>query len=112
MSRNNDINAEVVSVSPNKLKISVDDLEEFKIAEEKLGVGSYLRVSDNQDVALLAIIDNFSIEVKESQKQKYMIEASPIGLVKNGKFYRGGDSLALPPKKVEPAKLGKVRTSS
>ncbi|HAU3195278.1 TPA: ATP-binding protein [Salmonella enterica subsp. diarizonae] len=108
MSRNNDINAEVVSVSPNKLKISVDDLEEFKIAEEKLGVGSYLRVSDNQDVALLAIIDNFSIEVKESQKQKYMIEASPIGLVKNGKFYRGGDSLALPPKKVEPAKLEEI----
>lgn len=108
MSRNNDINAEVVSVSPNKLKISVDDLEEFKIAEEKLGVGSYLRVSDNQDIALLAIIDNFSIEVKESQKQKYMIEASPIGLVKNGKFYRGGDSLALPPKKVEPAKLDEI----
>ncbi|MEX9794021.1 anti-phage-associated helicase HerA [Morganella morganii] len=108
MSRNNDINAEVVSVSQNKLKISVDDLEEFKIAEEKLGVGSYLRVSDNQDVALLAIIDNFSIEVKESQKQKYMIEASPIGLVKNGKFYRGGDSLALPPKKVEPAKLDEI----
>lgn len=108
MSRNNDINAEVVSVSPNKLKISVDDLEEFKIAEEKLGVGSYLRVSDNQDVALLAIIDNFSIEVKESQKQKYMIEASPIGLVKNGKFYRGGDSLALPPKRVEPAKLDEI----
>ncbi|HAU5662629.1 MULTISPECIES: anti-phage-associated helicase HerA [Enterobacteriaceae] len=108
MSRNNDINAEVVSVSPNKLKISVDDLEEFKIAEEKLGVGSYLRVSDNQDVALLAIIDNFSIEVKESQKQKYMIEASPVGLVKNGKFYRGGDSLALPPKKVEPAKLDEI----
>lgn len=108
MRKNNDINAEVVSVSPNKLKISVDDLEEFKIAEEKLGVGSYLRVSDNQDVALLAIIDNFSIEVKESQKQKYMIEASPIGLVKNGKFYRGGDSLALPPKRVEPAKLDEI----
>lgn len=108
MIRNNDINAEVVSVSPNKLKISVDDLEEFKIAEEKLGVGSYLRVSDNQDIALLAIIDNFSIEVKESQKQKYMIEASPIGLVKNGKFYRGGDSLALPPKKVEPAKIEEI----
>ncbi|EGS2006824.1 ATP-binding protein [Enterobacter cloacae] len=108
MGRHDGINAEVVSVSPNKLKISVDDLEEFKIAEEKLGVGSYLRVSDNQDVALLAIIDNFSIEVKESQKQKYMIEASPIGLVKNGKFYRGGDSLALPPKKVEPAKLDEI----
>ncbi|NHB61387.1 anti-phage-associated helicase HerA [Photorhabdus sp. RW14-46] len=102
------INAEVVSVSPNKLKISVDDLEEFKVAEEKLGVGSYLRVSDNDDVALLAIIDNFSIEARESQKQKYMIEASPIGLIKDGKFYRGGDSLALPPKKVEPAKIQEI----
>lgn len=69
MSRNNDINAEVVSVSPNKLKISVDDLEEFKIAEEKLGVGSYLRVSDNQDVALLAIIDNFLLKLKKAKSR-------------------------------------------
>lgn len=103
------INAEVVSVNPNKLKISVDDLDEFKIAEEKLGVGSYLRVSDNDDIALLAIIDNFSIEARENQNQKYIIEATPIGLVKGGKFYRGGDSLALPQKKVEPARLHEIK---
>ena len=30
------INAEVVSVFPNKIKISVEDLEDFQIAEEKL----------------------------------------------------------------------------
>lgn len=104
------VNAEVVSVSPNKIKISVDKLEEFKVAEEKLKVGSYLRVSDNDDVALLAIIENFSIVADENGGDpKYIIDASPIGLVKNGKFYRGGDSLALPPKKVEPAKLEDIK---
>ncbi len=104
------VNAEVISVSPNKIKVSVDKLEEFKIAEEKLKVGSYLRVSDNDDVALLAIIENFSIIADDNGGEpKYSIDASPIGLVKSNKFYRGGDSLALPPKKVEPAKLDDIK---
>ncbi|MRI32608.1 Bipolar DNA helicase [Endozoicomonas sp. OPT23] len=110
MNNKPEVNAEVISVSPNKIKVSVDKLEEFKVAEEKLKVGSYLRVSDNEDVALLAIIENFSIVADENGGEpKYIIDASPIGLVKNGKFYRGGDSLALPPKKVEPAKLEDIK---
>lgn len=111
MKYNVEVNAEVISVSPNKIKISVDKLEEFKIAEEKLKVGSYLRVSDNDNVALLAIIENFSIVADENGGEpNYIIDASPIGLVKENKFYRGGDSLALPPKKVEPARLEDIKT--
>lgn len=111
MSNTQEVNAEVISVSPNKIKISVDKLEEFKVAEEKLKVGSYLRVSDNDDVALLSIIENFSIVADENGGEpKYLIDASPIGLVKDGKFYRGGDSLALPPKKVEPATIEDIKT--
>jgi len=111
MSNKPEVNAEVISVSPNKIQISVDKLEEFKVAEEKLKVGSYLRVSDNDNVALLAIIENFSIVADENGGEpKYLIDASPIGLVKNGKFYRGGDSLALPPKKVEPATIEDIKT--
>lgn len=110
MNNNPSVNAEVISVSPNKIKISVDKLEEFKIAEEKLKVGSYLRVSDNDDVVLLAIIENFSIVADDNGGEpKYIIDASPIGLVKSGKFYRGGDSLALPPKKVEPARIEDIK---
>lgn len=102
--------AEVISVSPNKVKISVDELNEFKIADEQLRVGSYLRVSDNDDVALLAVIENFSIEALEGNgKQKYIIEANPVGLIKDGKFQRGGDSIALPPKSVVPAQVDDIR---
>lgn len=110
MQQDTGVNAEVIAVSPNKIRISVDRLDEFKIAEEKLKVGSYLRVSDNENVVLLAVIENFSIVADENGGQpKYIIDASPVGLVKEGKFYRGGDSLALPPKKVEPARLEDIK---
>ena len=101
------INAEVISVFPNKVKISIDDLEDFQIAEDKLKVGSYLRIADNDNAVLIAVIENFSIEVGEGKDgeawRRYILEASPLGTIRDGKFERGGDSLAIPPKKVDPA---------
>lgn len=97
------INAEVISVFPNKVKISVDKLEDFRIADESLKVGSYLRIADNDNAVLIAIIENFSIEVNDIGGKKYLIEANPLGIIKDNIFIRGGDSLAIPPKKVEPA---------
>lgn len=98
--------AEVISVYPNKVKISVDDLISFKNAEETLRVGSYLKVSDNENVSLICVIESFSIEVSSQSsgdaKRKYVIEAYPLGTIKNGKFERGGDNLAIPPKNVFP----------
>lgn len=103
------INAEVISVYPNKVKISVDSLEDFKIADESLKVGSYLRVADNENSILMSIIENFSIEVSDKGERKYIIEALPLGLIKDDKFIRGGDSLAIPPKKVEPATIEDIK---
>ena len=105
------INAEVISVFPDKVKIAINDLENFQIAEEKLRVGSYIRIADNDDSILIAIIENFSIEIKEIKnndglieaKRIYMIEAIPLGMLTDGKFERGGDTLTIPPKSVEPA---------
>ncbi len=102
------LNAEVISVFPDKVKITVDDLEKFKLAEDHLKVGSYLRISDSDDVVLIAIIDSFCIEVKEGGDKKYILEASPLGVIKDEKFQRGGDSIAIPPKKVEPAKISDI----
>ncbi|MBF1086676.1 hypothetical protein, partial [Solobacterium sp.] len=102
------INAEVIAVYPNKVRISVDDLNDFQIAEEKLKVGSYLRICDSDNVIMIAIIENFTIEVgvdnNENPSRKYIIEANPLGMLRDGIFERGGDTLSIPPKKVEPAK--------
>jgi len=103
------INAEVISVFPDKVKIAINDLENFQIAEDKLKVGSYIRIADNDDSVLIAIIENFSIEIKSNEssnttKRIYIIEAIPLGMLTEGKFERGGDTLTIPPKSVEPAK--------
>jgi energy-coupling factor transporter ATP-binding protein EcfA2 len=106
------INAEVISVYPHKVKISVDKLEDFQDADEKLRVGSYLRISDSDDCVLMAIIENFSIEVGTDKNgdatKKYIIEAQPLGLIADGKFERGGDSIAIPPKSVKPATIEEI----
>lgn len=102
------INAQVIAVFPDKVKIVVDDLENFKVAEESLKVGSYLKIADNENAVLIAIIENFQIVVGY-EKRDYVIEAFPLGILRNGKFERGGDSLAIPPKEVKPATIEDIR---
>lgn len=112
------INAECIAVYPNKARIIVDKLEDFRVAGEKLSVGSYLRISDSEDCALIAIIENFSIEIKEAgykseanvgvahsgNNRRFVIEAVPLGFLdSDGVFSRGGNRLAIPPTKVSPA---------
>jgi hypothetical protein len=48
------INAQVIAVFPDKVRIVVDDLEDFKIAEESLKVGSYVKIADNENAILIA----------------------------------------------------------
>ena len=86
MKENEKLNAEVIAVFPNKVKISVDDLEDFQLAEEKLKVGSYLRIADNDNAVLIAIIENFNIEVGINHDGytniKYILEANPLGIIR------------------------------
>ncbi len=103
------LNAQVVAVFPDKVRIIVDKLEDFKIAEESLCVGSYVRIADNENAILIAIIENFQIVAQDDGMRNHVIEALPLGVLRDGKFERGGDSLAIPPKSVEPATIEDIR---
>lgn len=103
------INAQVIAVFPDKVRIVVDDLENFKIAEESLKVGSYVKIADNENAVLIAIIENFQIAVSADGKRDHIIEAFPLGILRDGKFERGGDSLAIPPKEVQPATIADIK---
>ncbi|ALN80401.1 ATP-binding protein [Lysobacter antibioticus] len=102
------LNAQVVAVFPDKVRIEVEDLENFKLAEESLRVGSYLRIADNENAILIAIIENFQIVVGNGRRS-YVIEAFPLGVLRDGEFERGGDSLAIPPKAVHPASFEDIQ---
>ena len=105
--------AEVIAVFPDRVRISVDNIEDFAIAEENLRVGSYLRIADNDNAVMIAVIENFTIEVasspEDTPKREYILEANPLGIIRDGKFERGGDTLAIPPQKVEPAKIEEIQ---
>lgn len=103
------INAQVIAVFPDKVRIVVDDLEDFKVAEESLKVGSYVKIADNENAVLIAIIENFQIAVSADGKRDHIIEAFPLGILRDGKFERGGDSLAIPPKEVKPATIADIK---
>lgn len=104
------LNAQVVAVFPDSVRIVVDKLEDFKLAEESLRVGSYVRIADNENAILIAIIENFQIVALDDGARNHIIEAFPLGVLRDGKFERGGDSLAIPPKNVEPATIEDIRS--
>jgi len=113
-----DQNAQVIAVFPDKVKISVKDLEIFKNVDETLKVGSYLKIEDSENASLIAIIENFQILIRDVKDEngeikhirEHIIEAFPLGILREGKFERGGDSLAIPPKDVFPATIEDIRT--
>lgn len=102
--------AEVISVRPNKIIVQVTNLNDFKVAGETLKVGSYIKVLNNDDAILIAIIENFSIGFDKSNERIYIIEALPLGVLNNGQFIRGGDTIAIPPRHVEPATIEDIKS--
>lgn len=105
--------AEVVAVYPNRVRIAVNDIAELA-GNEPVEVGSYLKVSDTTESAIIAIIENYSIELRPSKEgdleRVYMIEAVPLGIVdREGHFERGGGGIAIPPKAVSVALKGEVQ---
>ncbi|MER7872180.1 DUF87 domain-containing protein [Streptomyces solisilvae] len=107
--------AEVVAVYPNKIKIAVHEIAHLG-GGEPVEVGSYLRVSDTNSSSIIAIIENYSIEVRGSEsadgerEKVYVIEAVPLGFIgEDGDFQRGGGGIAIPPKDVKVASHGEIQ---
>ncbi len=105
-----DLEASVVSVLPDKVTIRVNEDSLRSWSEiEKLAVGSYLRVSDNDQCAIIAVIDTFNITEIESNGRSYLLDAIPIGFIDaDGIFHRGGRQIAIPPTAVAPARRSEI----
>ena len=107
------IEADVISVTPWKVKIQVntDIIENWETAESKLKVWSYLTISDNAWIKLIAIIENFNISLKEKkqddwtmiEEKVYIIEAMPLWTITWDHFVRWGNEITIPPKWAIPS---------
>ena len=103
MENENKLQAEVISVYPDKIEVLIDRIEDYTYADSGLKVGSYLQIFDNENSIIISVIENFSIIVNESGDKLYKLQSRPLGILRGDNFIRGGDSIAIPPKTAEVA---------
>ena len=106
----------ILTVAPSLIQIEVLDAEKFKEAAHAFTIGSYLKISDEDDASIIALVQSYRIKepsispiVQENQSQEilslsFILDAQPIGFLdKDGNFKRGGQQIAIPPNHVEIA---------
>lgn len=99
----------VLSVAPTSIQIEVTNPDEFRNANDKFALGSYIRIADEFDESVIGILRNYKIRdlndysmLNSIKKQpSFILDIHPIGYMKNGEFYRGTNNITIPPSHVE-----------
>ncbi|MEX5274576.1 ATP-binding protein [Kocuria sp. CPCC 205235] len=100
--------AKVVAVGPDSVEIEVSSTAAYAELEEKIQIGSYLEISDDNDSTLVAVVQGFRIKDtignEESQTEpRFILSLQPVGRLDDGVFTRGGKQITIPPQNVSIA---------
>jgi DNA helicase HerA-like ATPase len=104
-------NFKILNVAPTLIQIEVVDAEQFRQQANGLNIGSYLKISDEMHVSVIALVQSYRIKEMNTTGQEaapitpaFVLDAQPIGFLDaEGKFRRGGQQIAIPPNTVEIA---------
>lgn len=94
-----DITAQVDSIYPGKVNISVFDSDAF-LHGQLLAVGSYLHLEDGAGKVLIATVENINAsgagDEENMNGRMYRLEGQPLGMIVGERFERGNTSIAFP----------------
>ncbi|MGN5953429.1 ATP-binding protein [Sphingobacterium lactis] len=100
----------VLTVAPNLIQIEVIDADKFKTDTSDFTIGSYLKISDDSNTSIIALVQSFKIKETNVggetvvKQPTFILDAQPIGFLDaEGKFRRGGQQIAIPPNQVSIA---------
>ncbi|MGE0635779.1 MAG: ATP-binding protein [Bacteroidia bacterium] len=100
----------ILTVAPNLIQIEVLDADQFKQDASDFTIGSYLKISDDSNTSIIALVQSFKIKettiggTAATTKPSFILDAQPIGFLdEDGKFKRGGQQIAIPPNSVSIA---------
>ena len=100
----------ILTVAPNLIQIEVLDADKFKENTTDFTIGSYLKISDDSNASIIALVQSFKIKETNSGGEaaittpSFILDAQPIGFLDDaGKFKRGGQQIAIPPSNVSIA---------
>ena len=107
MSTNTSDIFKILTVAPNLIQIEVLNADQFKQDATDFTIGSYLKISDDSNTSIIALVQSFKIKetsatgTKETTQPSFILDAQPIGFLDDeGKFKRGGQQIAIPPNNV------------
>ena len=93
----NSLISRVISVQPNEIIVEAENLEQLADTA-KLKVGSYLKISDHEECAIIGIISSYKLEATESNEKKYRLSVTPVGFLDTENvFHRGCHNITIPP---------------
>ena len=90
----------------------------FKKEQDNFTIGSYLKISDESNVSIIALVQSYKIKdaISSNMSQEnvhnpiFILDAQPIGFLDDkGNFKRGGQQIAIPPNSVEIASVDILR---
>ncbi len=101
----------ILTVAPTLIQIEVLDADKFKQDVSDFTIGSYLKISDDSNTAIIALVQSFKIKETNLgaaeatiKTPSFVLDAQPIGFLDDaGNFKRGGQQIAIPPSNVEIA---------
>lgn len=100
----------ILTVAPSLIQIEVLDVDKFKEDTVDFTIGSYLKISDDTNTSIIALVQSFKIKETnnggetEVTTPSFILDAQPIGFLDDkGKFKRGGQQIAIPPNDVSIA---------
>lgn len=100
----------ILTVAPSLIQIEVLDAEQFKQDATDFTIGSYLKISDDSNTSIIALVQSFKIKETNLTDDTtittptFILDAQPIGFLDDaGNFRRGGQQIAIPPSNVEIA---------
>lgn len=100
----------ILTVAPSLIQIEVLDVDKFKEDTTDFTIGSYLKISDDTNTSIIALVQSFKIKEtnnggeSEISTPSFILDAQPIGFLDDkGKFKRGGQQIAIPPNDVSIA---------
>lgn len=75
----------VTSISPNLIQLEVKDIQAFAAdAENQFSIGSYLKITDDNNVSVIAIVRSYRIKDPVSQeteepatRSSFIVDAQP-----------------------------------
>lgn len=102
----------ILSVTPTMIQIEVIKPQKFKNLNENFTLGSYIKITDENNNAIIGILKSYKIKetnikddinIKKIKEPSFILDVQPVGHITNGEFKKGNKSITIPPSQVEVA---------